>query len=665
MNVVRATSIVLLAGSLGAVSPAHGQERAAAVFRRVEPGSGRGLFPGVPARPAPPASPAVDSVVDFAVYPARPRAGNVVSFLDRSTGAPTSWEWLFGDGGTSTDRNPTHVYTKAGAYTVTLRIRGPGGALELEKLTTVAAKDTGTGSAMTYLLPVVLTASGQGGTRFSTELTLTNQTAGPLAATFTARGRSGDTDFEDSAAFSVPPGQVIQADVWAFLKSIGMRVPAGDPIGTLRVAVQGLADLSQFGAQVRVTTPPNQALLDAGIRGRFGLAFTATPLTYSADGVAVLYGLQQSSAAGVRSNVACVNAAAGVAKTDPDGNPLPLVPNDTLEITYVNGETGAEHPEKDVLADLAPFEWRQIARPLEPRGIANGYAVVRKTGGDSQFLCYAVLNDDVNGDGSFVPMFVDDAPAPGSRSFVPVVLEAAGYQTEVTFTNRSTKPLDALVTLVLTSQPDLPQYASIRLNAGQQLVADNVMARLRSAGLTIPADSIGSLFVQFEEGAAARAPSGAPVPFNLASLTARTFTVRQGGKFGLSYRSVPLGEAGEARAYVFGLQQSGERGKTDGTRSNLAVVNVAGKDEADVDLEITYFGSDGKQLGKQTDCAPCRLKPGEWRQFNAVLDGRNGFTAANAYARIDRKLGADQVFAYGILNDQLNDDGSYVPMVLP
>ncbi len=663
MSTGRATSILLLAG-LGLAFPAVGLDDVSGTIRKVEPGARRGLFPSSGA--ARPAAPAVDSVADFAVYPARPRAGNVVSFLDRSTGAPTSWEWLFGDGGTSTDRHPSHTYAKAGAYNVTLRIRGPGGALEVERLTTVSAKDTGTGSTMTYLLPVVLTASGQGGTRFSTELTLTNQSAAALSATFTARGRSGDTDFEESATFSVPPGQTIQPDVWVFLKSIGMKVPAGDPIGTLRVAVQALADLSQFGAQVRVTTPPNQALLDAGIRGRFGLAFTATPLTYSADGVAVLYGLQQSSAAGVRSNVACVNAAAGVAKTDPDGNPLPLVPNDTLEITYVNGETGAEHPEKDVLADLAPFEWRQIARPLEPRGITNGYAVVRKTSGDSQFLCYAVLNDDVNGDGSFVPMFVDDAPAPGSRSFVPVVLQAAGYQTEVTFTNRSARPLDALVTLVLTTQPDLPQYASISLKPGQQIVADDIMARLRSAGLTIPPDSIGSLFVQFEEGAAAaRATAGAPVPFDLASLTARTFTVRQGGKFGLSYRSVPLGEAAESRAFVFGLQQTGERGKTEGTRSNLAVVNVAGKDEADVDLEITYFGPDGKQLGKQKDCAPCRLKPGEWRQFNAVLDGGNGFTAANAYARIDRKLGADQLFAYGILNDQLNDDGSYVPMVLP
>ncbi len=42
-----------------------------------------------------------------------------VAFTDNSTGA-SSWSWDFGDGGTSTAQNPTHTYTVAGVYTVTL-----------------------------------------------------------------------------------------------------------------------------------------------------------------------------------------------------------------------------------------------------------------------------------------------------------------------------------------------------------------------------------------------------------------------------------------------------------------------------------------------------------------------------------------------------------------
>jgi PKD repeat protein len=36
--------------------------------------------------------------------------------------APTSWFWDFGDGNTSTDQNPTHIYTAPGLYTVSLTV---------------------------------------------------------------------------------------------------------------------------------------------------------------------------------------------------------------------------------------------------------------------------------------------------------------------------------------------------------------------------------------------------------------------------------------------------------------------------------------------------------------------------------------------------------------
>lgn len=42
------------------------------------------------------------------------------SFLDASTGAPTAWQWNFGDGTTSTSQNPSHTYSAPGTYTVCL-----------------------------------------------------------------------------------------------------------------------------------------------------------------------------------------------------------------------------------------------------------------------------------------------------------------------------------------------------------------------------------------------------------------------------------------------------------------------------------------------------------------------------------------------------------------
>jgi PKD repeat protein len=59
----------------------------------------------------------------FSYVPASPVVGQPIQFTDTSTGSPTSWEWAFGDGATSTTRNPSHTYTAAGSYGVTLTIR--------------------------------------------------------------------------------------------------------------------------------------------------------------------------------------------------------------------------------------------------------------------------------------------------------------------------------------------------------------------------------------------------------------------------------------------------------------------------------------------------------------------------------------------------------------
>ncbi|MCB9230265.1 MAG: right-handed parallel beta-helix repeat-containing protein [Bacteroidia bacterium] len=45
-----------------------------------------------------------------------------VSFTDQSTGSPTSWLWNFGDGSTSTQQNPSHVYVAMGSFNVCLTV---------------------------------------------------------------------------------------------------------------------------------------------------------------------------------------------------------------------------------------------------------------------------------------------------------------------------------------------------------------------------------------------------------------------------------------------------------------------------------------------------------------------------------------------------------------
>ncbi|MCP3919009.1 MAG: PKD domain-containing protein, partial [bacterium] len=74
---------------------------------------------------------AVGSGVPSAEFSANSTSGPAplaVDFSDLSTGVITSWAWTFGDGGTSTQANPSYTYVADGTYTVSLTVAGPGGA---------------------------------------------------------------------------------------------------------------------------------------------------------------------------------------------------------------------------------------------------------------------------------------------------------------------------------------------------------------------------------------------------------------------------------------------------------------------------------------------------------------------------------------------------------
>jgi hypothetical protein len=65
---------------------------------------------------------AVGPSASFAAFPVVGTVPLTVTFSDFSTGDPDGWLWDFGDGGTSTEQNPTHTYTALGTYTVTLTV---------------------------------------------------------------------------------------------------------------------------------------------------------------------------------------------------------------------------------------------------------------------------------------------------------------------------------------------------------------------------------------------------------------------------------------------------------------------------------------------------------------------------------------------------------------
>jgi parallel beta-helix repeat protein len=70
------------------------------------------------------------SVAPVAEFSGNPTSGEVpleVQFTDQSTGTVDSWSWNFGDGGTSSEQNPSHTYNSTGYFTVSLTVTGPMG----------------------------------------------------------------------------------------------------------------------------------------------------------------------------------------------------------------------------------------------------------------------------------------------------------------------------------------------------------------------------------------------------------------------------------------------------------------------------------------------------------------------------------------------------------
>jgi len=75
-----------------------------------------------------------EPVANFSASQTTITEGKSIQFSDESTKNPTSWDWDFGDGNTSSDQNPTHTYANPGTYTVELTVSNSAGSDTKTKL---------------------------------------------------------------------------------------------------------------------------------------------------------------------------------------------------------------------------------------------------------------------------------------------------------------------------------------------------------------------------------------------------------------------------------------------------------------------------------------------------------------------------------------------------
>jgi PKD repeat protein len=90
-------------------------------------------------------------IADFTANPVSGVVPLKVSFIESSSGDMTSWFWTFGDGGSSTDPNPTYVYASPGTFSVSLKVSNSEGFDIEQKVDYIIVSEISPDSHVVYL----------------------------------------------------------------------------------------------------------------------------------------------------------------------------------------------------------------------------------------------------------------------------------------------------------------------------------------------------------------------------------------------------------------------------------------------------------------------------------------------------------------------------------
>lgn len=145
--------------------------------------------------------------------PGNPVMGQVVQFTDTSAGSPTSWSWTFGDGQTSPQQSPTHVYAAPGPFSVTLAATNGSGSSQQTQSAVVSPNDTLRLNAG-HPFTVKLTATNQhNGNTQSAGLAIPQN---DLFGYFSLPGATGDPNNAE-VFVKILDGRGINGQYWVFV----------------------------------------------------------------------------------------------------------------------------------------------------------------------------------------------------------------------------------------------------------------------------------------------------------------------------------------------------------------------------------------------------------------------------------------------------------------
>ena len=236
-----------------------------------------------------------------------------------------------------------------------------------------------------------------------------------------------------------------------------------------------------------------------------------------------------------------------------------------------------------------------------------------------------------------------------SRLFIPIVLRAQGrtrgslFTSELVLTNRGTTTASILYTYRAAFGGGSGTAVDY-LSPGRQRIIPDAIAYLRSLGIPIGDGSAGgTLAVDF---------SNLSSPRDAAATVRVTTPVEEGrGRAGLAYLGLTSDGLLTGPAYISGLRQN----KRD--RSNLAVQNGGDASDGNLTLRVTVFSGDSASAGMSVFLPDKTLPPGGFYQYNRILKLAD---FDNGYVKVERVAGEAPFYAYGVINDNFNSDGSFV-----
>ena len=268
---------------------------------------------------------------------------------------------------------------------------------------------------------------------------------------------------------------------------------------------------------------------------------------------------------------------------------------------------------------------------------------------DDGASCEIRLSFTESGLGRFAYDCGDEGPAEGSfrlttgSLFVPVILSSAGrnqsfFTSELTLTNRGEQEVELDYTYTSKDESEKRSgTASDVLAAGRQKIKTDALGYLRGLGVPIPetGNQLGTLRVEVPLGSEVEA-------------VVRTSTLVPDGRAGLAYPGVAEEEGFTEAVYLSGLRQNSQ------DRSNVAFQNMGAPGEGAIILRTTvYSGEAGDATARELD--DVALEPGRFHQYSGLL-GR----VENGYVKVERVEGEAPFYAYGVINDQGNSDGSFI-----